>query len=450
MTLLLRRRSFLNSVAGAALGGLVGGCATPRIRDDQNAANSEDLKALMVGEGDGAFNFTPDVERTMLDSEWEPLRAAPTDWSWWDLDTDKQQPVSWAPPQFCNDYQALFEEFNPPPSKTVVISHDLMEWLAERNAFDLADETRIVLGLRGSMLVASEDDSGWRDRVEISLVEPNHKDMRCLIGVWDRSAKKVRLFRASTVPEVSYMWLQATLASGANLLPTGLYKYYVGTHNLSSTRVSQVGALRLSGYHFAGRDHDDRNIYVLRTLNDLTYSIGDETELWDICQPYDNIHAGIFGADSQNYLVGSKGQKFSSAGCQVLPGGYRLHNNSQGKRAYTNEPIGAWRRFRAALGLAESPIMRPEGGTTDDGKHFYYMLLTGWDAAYGASRDPKVMERYFPLRPGSSGRRVEAHQAGIGVKQSGKFDAQTAERTIFYKRVIAELPESSVTLDRTF
>ncbi len=444
MKQLANRREVLGLIGGAGASIGVQGCASDT-RQGLGIRENGDLKALMLGEGDGAFEMSPERERTLLDNQWEPLRVSSTDWNWWDLETDVQSPVKWATPQNGMDYQPLGDFIGLPVGPNTFVHAESLRWLADRNAFSLGTEQFVIVGIRGASLVDASEDSGWQSNIRIALDEPDHKSMRCLIGVWDRENNKVRLFKASTVPEVSYMWLQATLASSANMLPTGLYRYSVGTHNASSSRVPQVGALRLQGYNFHGRSHTDKNIFVLRTLNDLSYSIGDKTELWDICVPFDNIHAGIFGEATQ-YLVGAKNQQFSSAGCQVLPGGYELFRNSEGKRAYTTEPIGIWRDFREAIGLKASPELTEQGGTTDDGKNFYYMLLTGWDISYAARRNSAVVDSYFPIRPGSSGNLVAAVQRIIGMEETGKLDARTSERIVSYKKVIAEIPETPLTL----
>ncbi|MEL6362590.1 MAG: hypothetical protein AAFR21_16050 [Pseudomonadota bacterium] len=413
--------------------------------------DADDLLELMRAEADGAWRLTESHTRTMRESEWEPIGRRANDWSWWTLPQDQQRPVAWPKPK--NDVDAeSFANWNVAEAD-IKVSHDTLSWLAERNSFDLTypafdarntDEI-VIVGLRGAALADGSYDSGWASSHLVSREVPDHINHRCLLGAWSRRHKIVRLFKASTVPEVSYMWLQLLLEEGANLLPTGLYAYEVGPHGLSHQRTTQVGALRLAGHAFPKRGNTIRDVNVLRSLNDLTYSVGDATEIWDICQPSDNIHASIFGS-REKYLVGAKNQHFSSAGCHTVPGGYALKYNGQGRRAFTTEPIGPWREFRAALGLSASPEMTGSITTTDDGRQFYYMLLSGWDAAIASTGDNEARQRYWPLRAGSSGKRVEALQRSLHIEVDGAFGPATADRLILTKKIELQIAESPIAL----
>jgi len=443
----MRRREFLlGSISVLPLGLLATGCATaPPAAENVGAVDDDFLRELMAEEADGAFEMTEQVQRTLTTREWKSLNTVGSQWNWWETPKDERPAVSWPEAALAPDY-APFISLGPPPEQFSV-SHDTLAWLAERNHFDLGDDEMVVIGLRGARLPDGATDSGWQDVVEAELEVPNHIDPRCLIGAWDRAGKRVRLFHGSTVPEVSYMWAQCRLDSGANLMPTGLYAYEVGVHPNDSKRTPQIGALRLAGYGFNADGPASPVIYTLRTLDNLTYSVGDGAEVWDRCAPGNNIHAAIFGGPSDKYLVGAGGQNYSSAGCQTIPGGYELYWGDDGKRWYSKEPIGIWRDFREAIGLAVSPVVVKRRACSDDGKRFRYMLLTGWDASFASAPDEKVLEAYFPLRPGSSGPDVEKLQKAAYSKPDGWFGAGTADAVVYLKKTDLGIAETPVTLN---
>jgi hypothetical protein len=443
----MRRREFLlGSISVLPFGLLTAGCATATSTTEQaNGVDEDFLREFMAEEADGAFEMTAQVQKTLTTREWKSLNTVGSQWNWWDTPKDERPAVSWPEPALAPDY-APFIGLGAPADEFAV-SHETLEWLAERNHFDLGDDAMIVIGFRGAQLPDGEADSGWQEVVKAALDVPNHIDPKCLIGAWDRTGKRVRLFHGSTVPEVSYMWAQCRLDSGANLMPTGLYVYEVGVHPKHSKRTPQIGALRLAGYGFNADGPSAPVIYTLRTLDNLTYSVGDGAEVWDRCAPGNNIHAAVFGGPGDRYLVGAGGQNFSSAGCQTIPGGYELYQGDDGMRWYSKEPIGAWRNFREALGLAVSPEIVEGRTCSDDGKRFRYMLLTGWDASFASSPSEQVLTEYFPFRPGSSGPEVEKLQKTAYSKPDGWLGAGTADAVVYLKKTGLGIAETPVTMN---
>jgi hypothetical protein len=176
----------------------------------------------------------------------------------------------------------------------------------------------------------------------------------------------------------------------ANLLPTGRYMYKVGTH-----RPNKKGAV-------PGAFRQEGRVVVLRTYDDLIYTINDE---WSAGRVSDNIHPGRRSRKSRPPY-------FSSAGCQTVAGDYK-------EKRHTDE----WAAFRRLAGIS------PDSPRNENGRRFVYVLFTGREARLAASLlDTSGLAR---LRYGSSGDTVRALQSGLqsaGVYQSaidGDFGTET-------------------------
>jgi hypothetical protein len=215
------------------------------------------------------------------------------------------------------------------------------------------------------------------------------------------------LFQSSTVPAVAHIYTSlADQGYGTSLLPTGLYAYGAGSHRASKPDRIQRGALLLSGEQV-----------VLRTAKDLSFDVLADTTAWTRGSKH-NIHSA------------GRPDRYDSAGCQVIPGGY--------EGAGRMKAHGRWGDFRKAAGLVDAdgvPI------ADDTRPTFQYMLLTGREAAL-AYRGGAPFATYRRLRPGSTGEAVkklqealvkEAPDAVPGLSADGDFGARTAFAVLLSK-----------------
>jgi hypothetical protein len=277
----------------------------------------------------------------------------------------------------------------------------------------------ILFGVRGAQRAGhraadAASSAEFEDEIEIAEAGPDHFDYKCLLGVWNTESRKVWVTAASTVPHVAYLYAQreaSTFSSEANMMPTGLYRYSVGTHR-NGTSSLQPGAFRAA----------DRAFAVLRCVEDgpLTMS---RDQFWDT-QPTNhgnNIHAGTYSTRPDRPM-------FWSAGCQVAPGYYSDEDTV---------PQSDWARFRIAAGLKRAPVItrreeiapgRFNVETSEDGRTYDYLLTTGRDVFLaGENRSPAT------LRFGSSGPKVKALQAALGLppaEQDGLFGPGMQKRLL--------------------
>ncbi len=326
---------------------------------------------------------------------------------WWRK--PDREPPAWAPLAESNDYAHLGAYS--PPAEDFELSLDTLKFLIERNHFhDLGSNPRVLFGLRGCLIPNTDDATAWAPSHPLKWTLPNHMAPRCVLGVWDREADRLRLFPGSTVPEVSYMFLYRYAIAGCNLLPTGMYRYSVGTHRANSSN-PQHGAFREA----------DR-VVVVRTGNDLIYKSNDPSEGWEVGRPADNIHAAHFyGRNSPPY--------YSSAGCQVVLGSHRNGRVS-----------GPWAEFRRAAGLAATP------GTSDDGRAYRYVLLTGLEGALAAGRSAEFVNGYERIRFGSSGDKARELQQRLNTVADGDFRSGSVLALIRRQKADAEFESGMFTL----
>lgn len=260
------------------------------------------------------------------------------------------------------------------------LSAATLRFLAKANAFpvDALKRPLLVFGLRGCMLDPATMPGAWAPRQRLRVATPNHIDYRCTIGVWRMSDDFVAVWPASTVPEASLIWgFTPSKGYGCSLLPTGFYRYRSGTHG--SAARPQRGALRI-----------DQQYVVLRTPSDLSYDPFQADDMWTEGGAH-NLHAGAVAGPP----------KFSSQGCQVIPGGYQ-----RPERVYAT---GAWKGFRDACGLTGANGLAIPAEAEKQGS-FQYMLLTGLEAALYAHGKPDFLTGYKRLRHGSVGPQVKALQ----------------------------------------
>lgn len=307
---------------------------------------------------------------------------------WYGLAAGKRPPVSWPDDGNCIDYAHLLP-FGALPQECV-ISHETLQFLCERNYFVLNSASPVCFGLRGCEPVTGAGDTGWGREHRVRNVRPDHRRLKCVLGVWDRAGRQVRLFSGSTVPEVTYIYAFANSycapaadVVGCNLMIPGLYRFTVGTHPRRPAphrkTFFQPGAL-LGG-----------SVAYMRTIAKLQYSPLIEHTTLEFAAVGDNVHASGSSVESEADAQGRP--RFSSAGCQVIPGKY-----ARGRAE------GAWAGFREALGLSNPP------SSTDNGKSIDYFLLTGADACCAQVQSKTIADEYWRLRPGSSGKRVAEYQ----------------------------------------
>ena len=219
----------------------------------------------------------------------------------------------------------------------------------------------------------------------------------CTIGYYHRASRRLTAYRASTVPNVHYMTNYFKMANKigswsdikSNLLPTGLYRYRVGTH-----RGKVTPALQLADYN---RPAEHGDVTVLRTTDVMSYRCDG---FWERCLPGDNVHCAYSNTE------------FSSAGCQTIQGG---------------DGSGPFGKFQTVLKVMGQ-------GTAVD-----YVLFTAKEAAIAATLIAKGQAQQADLvdaclrrlRGGSEGPAVAALQAALGMTSpSGFFDAATRKMMV--------------------
>ncbi len=390
MTVFTRRR--------AAMAGLLGGLAAttlppgaPRAQPHPPAARPDD---------DG-----PDVDAFLAHAEGEGgaevnafLGPGGTDVPFWGRLTEAERPgVAWAPDRLSPDYLGLAVE--PAGTDSFRLTAETLFRHAALNGYALPARGNwpqrgpaLLFGLRGCVLVSPAARFG--QALELRESTPDHQTFQCTLGIL-RPDGTLAGFPASTVCNADYMYVQTKLASGkyANLLPTGVHGYKVGTHRASSPNPLPVALLQ------------QRPVTVLRSRrvddNKMQFRASDD---WDgPLLPCDNIHVA-YGDDSRRYPL-----KFDSAGCQVIPGYFR-----EGKMT------GPWAEFCRALGTVDADYV-PDTSRNDDTAQYTYMLLTGREARLLATDKPDAALRR--LRFGSSGPAVTALRAQLRLRAGDQFDA---------------------------
>jgi hypothetical protein len=285
------------------------------------------------------------------------------------------------------------------------VTCDDLDLLIKTNEFaPLSD--KLVFALRGASL------GGVPKRENVTFVpitdqRPDHREFRCIIGVYDRSHKTLSAYQASTVPNAAYVFKCYAMAQAGtpisrltgNILPTGCYTYTVGPHHPGTNREIPT-VLRL-----AQTASDASPVVVLRSISDTIY---DRFDPLVTAVPADNVHPGQM----------SRG--FSSAGCLTLPGFY-----SNGQHT------GIWKDFRTALGL----------GPEANGTHYSLMLLTGLDAglATHVRAGNRPLSNIQRLRHGSTGPRVAALQSALGISTQANPILGPSTRQVLVSRQVAKL-----------
>ncbi len=325
----------------------------------------------------------------------------------------------WAPDDQQPDYAHLLiaEKKGVVSPRSFSLTPEVLDLLIEANSFKpQGPRDTFAFGIRGAEL-ATGSVHETVDKVELNEARPDHKDFHCTIGYYHRASRKISAFRASTVPTDRYMikYFQiinkqvADTGLRCNLLPTGLYRYRIGTHATKAHSVTP--ALQLANYD----DHKLAGVVtVLRTTNELSYRCDGN---WDTCSPGDNVHCAFLA------------NGFSSCGCQTVQG---------------QEETGPWVKFQSvlkAMGI----------GTAID-----YVLLTGKEAAIAATLIAKGQAQQVDLvdaclrrlRGGSEGPAVTALQTALGMSNpTGFFGATTRKQMVLRE---AKLGRTDVKTDLIF
>jgi Trypsin-like peptidase domain len=343
-------------------------------------------------DGDGRFyEEEEDVQGAVVresDDIWDEV-------SWPDQDDD-------AP-----DYQHIAN--NTLAGKTFEFDGRALELLIKANAFEPSREYgRVIFALRGAELVTSLRDPEFvlrqQDRTALTLRDcrPNHKDLHCVIGVYDVTSGRLSGFASSTVPNRKAVASYKAKRQSGNMMPTGCYRLEVGWHLISKPLRKIPGCLVEMG----------RRKCVLRTINNFSYDLED---IWEDHQDHgDNLHPAKSEASAA----------FSSWGCLVVNGNYVCEGENRENGTHTGE----WSLFRKALGLAKP-------GTGDHDREYDVVLLTGLEAAIasdlvkrGLDKNESVVQASLGrLRQGSKGERVKRLQKVLGLSQTGIFDHEVAK-----------------------
>ncbi len=254
-------------------------------------------------------------------------------------------------------------------------------------------EGLVIVAIRGCAIASGDEVILGATSVDFIEQKPDHRTFRCVVSVFDRSQGRLSVFMASTVPNRGGIAGQYNKfhglspdAENANMLPTGCYELCVGTHNGSHV-VPNV--LRLG----TGSSSDDA-LYVttLRTLNDGVFGLAD---VWDPCNPMDNIHPAYSASSAA----------FSSLGCITIPG-----------RCDGGVHTGNWAKFQKAGGFS-APAKR--------GDRYNLVLTTGMELAALALGGAAAGKSLVRLSHGSTGPEVVSLKSALGLPTTGSFDADT-------------------------
>lgn len=313
--------------------------------------------------------------------------------------------VRWANDEISPDYRHLK---TPISADSFEFSASHLEKLCKFNDFNLETKSdfgnEIIFALRGCQIENGEKSSnGFVSKINLIEAVPDHRQSRCVIGVWKRSINQFAVFSGSTVPFWQSIIKQTEdkNAKLCNLISTGMFEYSVGTHRKDCEEYKICGVLRQQG-----------KIPVLRTLNDLIFDVSDE---WDFADVGDNIHPSRFANPTD---------PFSSQGCLTIPGGDFFMGNANHD--------GLWSEFRETAGLNPARPLESEIG-----RKYILILLTGREARL--IDKSKNLKR---LRFGASGESVKKLQNALKNHENNYFkeeingvlDIFTAEAFINWQR----------------
>lgn len=355
-----------------------GGNENRDIPTDPDLLSDEDFLRLTLESTSNGSGLTAGDEAPSTFDEASAPHLSVTDVRW--VSDFHNNPDTWHLPA-----EAADNAFN--------LTSDVVEQIIACGAYEpeFGDHGKLILSIRGARLTQGGNSSEDQGSINITPVNPDHTNFRCLIGVYDRPTKKLSLYAASTVPfrtgVLSYYNL-FNFGSGvnANLLPTGCYEHCVGTH--FGSRVVR-GVLRQGN---GPNPENASQVTVLRTRNDVVYGSKD---FWHNTKPSDNIHPA-FGTT-----------RFSSLGCQTVRGSYDANGVSSDE----------WKMFKRKAGF----------NADNQGVRYDNVLTTGLEAgaiavalAAGSSLGSLIC-----VRQGSRGSQVNKVQQAIGLSPDGSFGPAT-------------------------
>ncbi|MEM9762013.1 MAG: trypsin-like peptidase domain-containing protein [Pseudomonadota bacterium] len=256
-----------------------------------------------------------------------------------------------------------------------------------------APHGKLIVALRGCALAGGANSVEDADEVRLVPVPPTHTSFRCLVGVADMQTGALSFYLGSTVPWHTYMRRYASGGARCNMLPTGVYKYHVGSHY--SRNGGATSYVLRQGDGPGPVQANEGKATVLRTTSDLAYGTGDA---WDNTRPHDNIHPAFFPSG------------FSSAGCLTVRG-------TQSRDGKHHTATREWSKFRRKAGF--------DGQNW--GVRYDLLLVTGHEASTIANvmRGGGSTEPYNCLRQGSKGPLVRDLQGQLGITRDGDFGAGT-------------------------
>ena len=267
----------------------------------------------------------------------------------------------------------------------------------------------IFFGLRG-LLPVNQSGTGFSEEHKVSIVNVDHRHMRCTIGQW-KPGRGIALFPGSTVPSNNHSNPYISRAKrrggfGTNQLMLGRYAHRKGQHGIG--RRTGHKAFRQEGFFPVWRTKDDLDDFVDMNIQGRA----PRPIVWD------NIHCG--------WSNGPSSADFTSAGCQVVAGFPRCEKRG-------NAPnTGPWKKFYDnAYGISQ--------------KKFFYGLFDGLETQRIAELNGEDL--YQNLRFNSEGELVKIMQTRLNSKgfnvgtPDGKFGPDTLEGLMAFQA--QEISESS-------
>lgn len=312
------------------------------------------------------------------------------------LATPDYSDIVWPPGDEAPDY-AWLEAATAPA--TFTLTPDTIEALFRLGRYSPSREAPVIaFALRGAGL-ASGTVVTDASKIAMDVATPDHRHFRCVIGLYEHGARRLSAFTGSTVPCRKAIYGSTHGGTASNMLPTGLYSYYVWRHKTLKP------ALRLS--HSRADLEGGARVTVLR--NTVGTKL-DTSDIFDLSTPYDNVHCSYYLAENEDL-----GAEFSSWGCLTVRG--------------TKAPSEGWEIFQGMLsdvGLKSRVDL---------------LLSTGKEASLVASggNNAAALDRALcALRQGSRGDEVVRVQQAIGVVASGFWGAETADRFTARQRALNE------------
>ncbi len=273
-----------------------------------------------------------------------------------------------------------------------VLTPEVLDALIRLNSYEPHRQDGLMaFALRGAQLTSGHEIER-ADRVSLKQVRPDHRTFRCVIGFYHLADRKLSAYTGSTVPCRLAVYSYVNGGESANMLPTGLWTYYVWRHK------NIRPALRLA--YSASDPEKGSAATVLRNKNNYQLDVSDT---FDPSTPYDNVHCSYFLSEDARL-----GASFSSWGCLTVRG--------------TPSPSAQWAKFQSVLdGLGPR-------------KRVDLLLATGKDAAMCSLSGAAAKAILTALRPGSRGEEVRRLQEKLGVSVTGYFAADTADKYTSFQR----------------